>query len=786
MKIFIGTRGSRLALAQAEYVRNILMTACPQHSFEIKVITTKGDRITDRPLASIGGKGLFVREIEEQLLSGEVHLAVHSMKDMPVIPAKGLAFTRTWRREDPRDVLVLREKASLSELPEGAVVGTGSIRRQAQLRLLRPDLRLVGIRGNIDTRLRKMEEQNLDGIVLAAAGLHRLGMENHITQYFSYKQMVPSPAQGALALEIREDACELRELLDQFAHEESAVAVEAEREFLRLCGGDCHMPVGALCEKKADGTYHLRVVFGKDTGEDLVFADAEGTDVRKMAEEAVSRLAIRPYSGDAGIVYLVGAGPGDPGLITVRGRELLQWADCVVYDRLIPKGLLGYTKPGCELVYVGKENHHHVMRQEEINALLARKAAEHHCVVRLKGGDPFVFGRGGEEALALLEQGIQVELVPGVTSAVAGAACAGIPVTHRGLSGGFHVVTAHDCRDELADIDFDAMARSGDTAVFLMGLSKLAEITSRLQAAGMAAGTAAAVISHASLPDQKVCQGTLAEIAGKAREEGLASPALIVVGEVVKLRERLGILGRKKMPVSCLVPKIGKQPSVLAARLREQGMDVEELQVGEIIYRGWQMDPAEEKIPDWLIFSSRHGVEGFFRGMMKAGADIRAFARSKVAAIGSKTAEKLEQYGMKPDLVPEKADSMGLCELLNKVLEPEDVVWYLKAEETAGILQDGISGSCHLVCKNVYTNQEVREKPNREFYDSIVFTCASSASRLFSDENIFPDSRLYSIGPVCTEQLRRLGRKNIIQADRASYEGLAAKIYEVEREKGES
>lgn len=786
MKIYIGTRGSRLALAQAEYVRNILMAACPQHSFEIKVITTKGDRITDRPLASIGGKGLFVHEIEEQLLSGGIHLAVHSMKDMPVSPAKGLAFTRTWRREDPRDVLVLREKASLSELPKGAIVGTGSIRRQAQLRLLRPDLRLIDIRGNIDTRLRKMEEQRLDGIVLAAAGLHRLGMENRITQYLSYKQMIPSPAQGALALEIREDACRLRELLDQFAHEESAGAVEAEREFLRLCGGDCHMPVGAVCEKKADGIYHLHVVYGKDTGEDLAFADVRGTDARMIAEEAVSRLAIRPYSGDTGTVYLVGAGPGDPGLITVRGRELLQRADCVAYDRLIPKELLGYTKSGCELVYVGKENHHHVMRQKEINALLARKAAEYHCVVRLKGGDPFVFGRGGEEALALLEQGVQVEVVPGVTSAVAGAACAGIPVTHRGLSGGFHVVTAHDCRDELADIDFDAMAQSGDTAVFLMGLSKLAEITSRLQAAGMAAGTAAAVISHASLPDQKVCQGTLAEIARKAEEEGLASPALIVVGEVVKLRERLSVLGRRKMPVSCLVPKIGKQPSALAVRLREQGMDVEELQVGEIIYTGWQMDPAGEDIPDWLIFSSRHGVEGFFRGMMKAGMDIRAFAGSRVAAIGRKTAEKLEQYGVKPDLVPVRADSMGLCESLNKVLDPGDVVWYLKAEETAGILQDGILGSCHLVCKNVYMNQEVREKPNRELYDVIAFTCASSARRLFSGGNIFPESRLYSIGPVCTEQLRQLGGQNIIQADQASYEGLAAKIVEVERKKGES
>ena len=242
MKIWIGTRGSKLALAQAGYIRDRLRERYPQHSFEIKVITTKGDRITDRPLADLGGKGLFVREIEEQLLAGEIRLAVHSMKDMPVIPAEGLAFTRTWQREDPRDVLILREKASLWDLPQGAVIGTGSLRRQMLLRRLRPDLCFTGIRGNVDTRLRRMEEQKLDGIVLAAAGLHRLGMRERITQYLSSEQMIPAPAQGALALEIREDDQELRELLDRSAHEESACAVAAEREFLKLCGGDCHIP----------------------------------------------------------------------------------------------------------------------------------------------------------------------------------------------------------------------------------------------------------------------------------------------------------------------------------------------------------------------------------------------------------------------------------------------------------------------------------------------------------------------------------------------------------------
>ncbi len=790
MKICIGTRGSKLALAQAGYVRDRLQERYPQHSFEIRVIATKGDRITDRPLASIGGKGLFVREIEEQLLAGEIQLAVHSMKDMPVIPAEGLVFTRTWQREDPRDVLILRERASLWDLPQRAVIGTGSLRRQLLLHRLRPDLRFSGIRGNVDTRLRRMEEQKLDGIVLAAAGLHRLRMQERITQYLSCGQMIPAPAQGALALEIREEDSELRELLDRCAHEESARTVAAEREFLRLCGGDCHMPVAALCEKVSGGIYRLRAMKGTADGERAAFALEEGTDVMELAARAARRCAAALSSGtrayeEGGTVYLVGAGPGDPGLITVRGWELLQRADCVVYDRLIPAELLKRTKNGCELVYVGKEKHHHVMCQEEINALLVRKAAQYRCVVRLKGGDPFVFGRGGEEALALLENGISVEVVPGVTSAVAGAACAGIPVTHRGVSGGFHVVTAQDRRGELADIDFLAIAESGDTAVFLMGLGRLPEIVRRLQEAGMPAETPVCVISRAACPGQKTCQGTLADIAVRVEREGLTPPALILAGSVVRLRDRLGALGRKRTALSCLVPKIGEQTSVLASLLREQGIDAEELQVGEIVYKGWWKGTVEEMTPDWLVFTSRHGVEGFIRGIASAGIDVRLFAGAKIAVIGERTEEELKRHGLRPDLKPDVAEGGALCALLRKYIRPEDVVWYLKAERTAGTVESSLSHCCRLNCREVYANRPVKGEPRRSAYDAIAFTCASSVRRLADAGLIKADSRLFSIGPVCTAQIKTLGWDSVIQAEHASCESLAGKICKTFRERGD-
>ena len=213
MKYIIGSRGSRLALIQTKYVQEKLAKAYPEHTFEIQIIKTKGDKIQNKPLDKIGGKGLFVKEIEEKIISGEIHMGVHSMKDMPSTPAKGLVFTKVWKREDPRDVLILRTAKHLSELREDAVIATGSKRRAFQLLKLRPDLQIINIRGNVDTRLRKMEEQQLDGIVLAAAGLKRLGMEDVITQYLAPEDMISAPAQGALALEVREDQKELQKML---------------------------------------------------------------------------------------------------------------------------------------------------------------------------------------------------------------------------------------------------------------------------------------------------------------------------------------------------------------------------------------------------------------------------------------------------------------------------------------------------------------------------------------------------------------------------------------------
>jgi hydroxymethylbilane synthase len=285
MNYKIGTRGSKLALAQTEAVAARLREAYPMDTFEICVIRTAGDKEQTKPLSEIGSKGLFVTEIEEELLKGEIQLAVHSMKDMPERPMDGLGFADAWKREDPRDVLILREAASLSDLKPHAVIATGSKRRACALKRLREDLTIVDIRGNVDTRIRKMEEQKLDGLVLAAAGLKRLGREGEITQYLSPDEMIPAPAQGVLALEVSAKNQELLEKLNALSDDTTQREVLAERGFLEQVGGSCHLPVGAYAEVLPNQQIRLMGLFGDENGTHLETAEMTGEDPLQLASD---------------------------------------------------------------------------------------------------------------------------------------------------------------------------------------------------------------------------------------------------------------------------------------------------------------------------------------------------------------------------------------------------------------------------------------------------------------------------------------------------------------------
>lgn len=769
MKYIIGSRGSRLALIQTKYVQDKLAKAYPEHSFEIEVIKTKGDKIQNKPLDKIGGKGLFVKEIEEKIISGEIHMGVHSMKDMPSTPAKGLVFTKAWKREDPRDVLILRTAQNLSQLRKGAVIGTGSKRRAFQLLKQRPDLKIVNIRGNVDTRLRKLQEQELDGIVLAAAGLKRLGMKDVITQYLEPEEIISAPAQGVLALEVREDQKELQQMLDVFSDEETIVEVCAERNFLEQMGGSCHTPAGARCQKTNEG-YQLDAMFGNEDGSKQAYTKVYGTDPEILAKTAVKNIKKQL----AGTVYLIGAGPGDPGLITVKGMEILKKADCVIYDRLIPQELLDETKDGCECIYVGKENHHHTMKQEQINELLAKKALEYDLIVRLKGGDPFVFGRGGEEAIYLADQEVHCEVIPGISSCIAAAELAGIPVTHRGISKGFRVVTAHDRRNQLSDLNFASMARSEETLVFLMGLSKLEEITTNLLKHGMNENTPVAVISNAASTKQKTCAATLNTIKEKADQEKLSSPAVIIVGDVVKLQKEIQ---RTEDTTYHLVTKVGRKPSKLAQILKDHGYKSKEFQTGEISYTNDVISKEELEKVTHLIFTSRYGVHGFMRQMKASNLDLRNLFDKKMVVVGKKTKDILMEYGIVADLMPEEAGEINLCKLMKQEVNEGDVIWYCKGTSGGKMLQETLASICQIKEKIMYENYPVHSDEIPEIKDikSISFTCASSVRRFFdqieteNQQDWIENIPCISIGEKTTKQLQKIGVRHILESKDTTY-----------------
>lgn len=366
-----------------------------------------------------------------------------------------------------------------------------------------------------------------------------------------------------------------------------------------------------------------------------------------------------------GQVILVGAGPGDPGLLTLRGREALEGAEVVVYDRLVSPAVLAMAPEGAERIDVGKEASHHKIPQEEINQILLRKALEGKQVVRLKGGDPFVFGRGGEELELLEQHGVPFAEVPGVTSAIAAAAYAGIPVTHRDFCSSLHIITGHARAGRALEIDFEALVRTGGTLIFLMGVTAMPMIVQGLLEAGMEGDTPAAMVEDGTLSRQRRCDATLATLPDRAAEMEIRSPAIIVVGEVCSLAprfdwfERLPLKGR-----TVLVTRPKERAGVLSSRLRALGANVWEHPCIETVpiapCPAMERALADLEEYQWVLFTSPAGVEAMWSCLRGLGRDARALAGVRIAAIGPGTARALGQFGLAADYVPGVYDAAHL------------------------------------------------------------------------------------------------------------------------------
>jgi uroporphyrinogen III methyltransferase/synthase len=495
-------------------------------------------------------------------------------------------------------------------------------------------------------------------------------------------------------------------------------------------------------------------------------------------------------------VYLVGAGPGDPGLITVKGQECIQNADIIIYDYLASPALLKHASKSAELIYVGKKGGDHTLSQDEINALIIEKAKTGSIVCRLKGGDPFIFGRGGEEAEVLVKKGIPFEVVPGVTSAVAAAAYAGIPLTHRKLTSTVAFVTGHEdpYKDE-SSIDWESLAKGIGTLVFFMGVKNLPDITQKLIANGKLPETPVAVIRWGTTPNQQTVTGTLDNISNRVKEVGLKSPAIITVGEVVSLRPLLKWFENR--------PLLGKRIVVTRARAQASDMikQLSDLGAECLEFPTIKVTPPDDIRPlnqaiarlvdyDWIVFTSVNGVKFFFDRLFAIGKDVRALHHLRIAAIGPVTAEKLGNFGLKSDIIPDTYRAEAVVDAFKKVALNRKKILLPRAKEARPILPEQLRKmgaevdevTAYLTQKDQGNTDKLIKHLEEHSIDLITFTSSSTVKNFKSllpandFDKLIQDVTIASIGPITADTAKEMGFKIHIVADAYTIPGLCEAI----------
>lgn len=491
-----------------------------------------------------------------------------------------------------------------------------------------------------------------------------------------------------------------------------------------------------------------------------------------------------------GYVFLVGAGPGDPKLLTIKGSECIAKAEVLVYDRLVAKSLLKLAQPGCEKIYAGKSPDGHTLTQTEINEVLVKKAKEGKIVTRLKGGDPFVFGRGGEEAESLVEAGISFEIVPGITSAIAVPAYAGIPVTHRDITSSFTVITGHEkpAKDNSA-ICWESLAQSKSTLVFLMGMENLGFICQKLMENGLNSSTPVGLIQWGTRIEQRVLTGELNDIYLLAQEQKFTNPSIIIVGQVVSLRDKLAWFeNRPLFGQRIIVTRARHQASILSESIQELGGEPLEFPVIDIVQptNPGLLREAIINIRDfsWIIFTSVNGVESFMSELLREGKDIRELAGIHIAAIGSVTQKALEDRGLKVAYVPEEFKAEKVIEGLAELISPDQHILLARAEEARNVLPEALEAlGAHVHDVPVYKTvlgksdkAELQRVLQAKSVDAVTFTSSSTVRNflhlLDGDKSLLEGVKKFSIGPITSSTARELGLHIDYEAQEYTIDGL--------------
>jgi uroporphyrinogen III methyltransferase / synthase len=497
-----------------------------------------------------------------------------------------------------------------------------------------------------------------------------------------------------------------------------------------------------------------------------------------------------------GKVFLVGAGPGDPGLMTVKGLETLKKADVVIYDYLADRSFLQHAREDAEIIYVGKKGGDHTLPQDKINKLIVEKALEGKTIVRLKGGDPFIFGRGGEEAQELIQDNIPFEIVPGITSAIAVPAYAGIPLTHRKCTSTVAFITGHeDPTKKGSDIEWEKIATGIGTLVFLMGVGNLKNITNKLIENGRNPNTPVAVIRWGTTPKQETVTGTLDSIVAGVKKVGLKPPAIIVVGDVVSLREELGWLEKRPLfGKRVVVTRTREQASKLTRLLEENGAGVIEFPTIKIVppKSFKELDRAIDNIADydWVIFTSVNGVKYFLLRLAEKGKDIRELKGIRIGSIGPATAGELKSLGIIVDLIPEEYQAESLVDYFRKAKVKDKKILIPRARVAREVLPDRLKEmgatvdvvTAYETVKPEENVDEIKKLLSEKKIDLITFTSSSTVTNfveMFHKEEIkklLKDVTIASIGPITAKQGEKFSLSSHIIPEKFTIESLVESI----------
>lgn len=493
-----------------------------------------------------------------------------------------------------------------------------------------------------------------------------------------------------------------------------------------------------------------------------------------------------------GKVYLVGAGPGDYKLITLKGMEYIKEADVIVYDNLVNKNLIKEAKNSCEFIYVGKMSKNHTKTQDEINEIIVKKAKEGNKVVRLKGGDPYVFGRGGEEGEYLRERGISFEVVPGITSAIGGLCYAGIPITHRDFASSFHVITGH-LKEEDKELDWKNLSSLKGTLVFLMGVSNLKNICENLVKEGKDKNTPVAIINWATTPKQKVVVGNLENIYSKSILENIKPPSLIVIGEVVGLRKDLNFFEEKPLfGKSIVVTRARAQSSSLVEKINRLGGNYIEFPTIKIekITPNEELDEGIKQLEKYtyLIFTSENGAEIFFERLFELGFDSRKLSRLKVVSIGPSTFNAVKKYGIISDIIPKRFVGEAIVEELKDVLTKEDKILMPRASIARDYIFEELTKICEVKECKIYRTvkgegdkEEILELLKEDKIDYITFTSSSTVKNfveIIGEENLnrLSSTKLISIGPITSKTIESFGLEIHKEAEEYTIDGVVEAV----------